>query len=356
MTPRHTLSVTLNKSPGGIANAFVAYIRAMQMSGTRQHVIIPSESPIVAELEKIDNVTLFARPRNVLKWHLLTHFAFTPKTRQIIVASDLVLLHNAGLYKYLAAWGQKACIVNHLGPRHHNRLVGCFAPRHTKPPRIIFLTTAERDRFLARLDVASQTAIIPNGFDMSVKPHPRPTTANAPPKIISVGRLAKEKGFFDLIAAAEILQQRGIACQINVFGDGELGAELRQVVATHKVKNIAFCGWSGDMEQQYAAHDIFCLPSYVEAFPMALGEAMRAALPVVATDAEGPPEAFGTTDTRARGGIICPIGDVAALADALAELIENPSLREQMGQAAQKTVTERFSFEALAQNIEKLYR
>jgi len=100
-----------------------------------------------------------------------------------------------------------------------------------------------------------------------------------------------------------------------------------------------------------AATDVFVLPSYAEALPMAMLEAMAQALPVICTRVGAIDEAV--TD-GVEGFLIGP-GDVDALAQRMATLAGDPQLRRRMGRAARRRVERQFSLETMVDRLAVIY-
>jgi glycosyltransferase involved in cell wall biosynthesis len=99
-----------------------------------------------------------------------------------------------------------------------------------------------------------------------------------------VGRLSKEKGVDRLLAALAQVPT-DIAWGLIVVGDGELRTALQQQAQTLGLAGkVRFLGHRRDTAALYRLMDVFVLPSYLEAFPMALLEAMSSACAVVAAD------------------------------------------------------------------------
>ena len=114
------------------------------------------------------------------------------------------------------------------------------------------------------------------------------------------------------------------------------------------------CGFSetdGDVPEIQRALDIFVQPSLWEGMPLALLKAMGAGLPVVATRVSGCMDAIMD---GGNGRLVEP-GDAEALARVILELYRHPEERWRLGDAARRTVAERFSCEAMLNRLEGLY-
>ena len=96
--------------------------------------------------------------------------------------------------------------------------------------------------------------------------------------------------------------------------------------------------------------DVFLMPSELESFGLAALEALACGLPVVATNQGGIPEVI----TDGEDGILCAVGDVPAMADAVVRLLRDPALHERFARAARKTVELRFRREPLVDRYEAL--
>lgn len=111
--------------------------------------------------------------------------------------------------------------------------------------------------------------------------------------------------------------------------------------------NIYFLGWCDEIPTLLSKTDIFVLPSTREGFPRSILEASAMGVPSVATSAGGTDELVKDGET----GFVVPIDDVEALADKITELCVNEKMREEFGQAARKTVVEKYSEERYINNF-----
>ena len=97
---------------------------------------------------------------------------------------------------------------------------------------------------------------------------------------------------------------------------------------------------------------IFVLSTHFEAMPISILEAMRAGLPVVATDVGGIPESVRHEET----GLLTRHEDVAGLRDALARMITDPALRLALGSAGQRLWGTQFTASAMAARTVEVYK
>jgi glycosyltransferase involved in cell wall biosynthesis len=161
--------------------------------------------------------------------------------------------------------------------------------------------------------------------------------------IVFVGRVTREKGIGELVAALDLLARRAPAFLI-VVGPEEphiepLAPDLR--VALLSDARIRWIGYSDEPERYLAAADVFCLPSYRESFGIVLLEAAALGVPAVATRIVGVVDAVRDGET----GLLVAPRDARELASALLRLIEDPDLRARLGQAARWRAIESFRSE-----------
>jgi len=208
---------------------------------------------------------------------------------------------------------------------------------------VIFENQEDRDIFIHRKFLkAEQTHLIMGtGVDVD-KFHPEPKT-NDVPVILFSSRLLITKGFLEFMEAARILKEKGLKARFAVAGTTDPGnpaSLLDEQIETWKQSDLLeWWGWQDDMPAALAQADIFCLPSYREGVPNALLEAAACGLPIVTTDAPGCRDVV--TDNV--NGLLVPIQNAKALADALEILIISKDIRSRMGAAGREIAVEQFS-------------
>jgi len=134
-----------------------------------------------------------------------------------------------------------------------------------------------------------------------------------------------------------------VAWTLSIAGDGPCRDEVRSEFARLDPARIEWLGErpSADMPQLYARGCLYAWPGFGEAYGLAYLEAQAAGLPVVAQQIDGVPGVVRNGET----GVLTPPGDVAAFADGLAGLLEDPTLRSSMSANARRFVLDKRSFE-----------
>jgi colanic acid/amylovoran biosynthesis glycosyltransferase len=193
-----------------------------------------------------------------------------------------------------------------------------------------------RERFPA---CAGKIRVVYNGLEMQPIADATIGVQKAqPPLIASVGRLIEKKGFDDLITACGVLKDRGIAFQCEIIGAGPDEAMLKEQVQQLALSPyVRLLGSQGQpkVRELLGRASIFALPCVTEKsggmdnLPTVLMEAMAARLPCASTFLAGVPEMVENNVT----GLLCGERQPEAFAELLAQLLQSPSRRLQMGQA-----------------------
>jgi glycosyltransferase involved in cell wall biosynthesis len=205
--------------------------------------------------------------------------------------------------------------------------------------------------------------LIPLGFDLerlaSIAPADRARARAAldlPPGafvVTTVGRLTAIKCHWLFLDAAVRVSKALPNARFLIVGDGELRADLEAQMARENLgAAVRFLGWRADLETIYAATDVFVLTSRNEGTPVALIEAMAAAVASVSTDVGGVRDVIA--DPAA--GALVPFGDAEALSAAVVRFAESDEARRRAGSAARASVLERYDLRRLLRDMGALYR
>jgi glycosyltransferase involved in cell wall biosynthesis len=162
----------------------------------------------------------------------------------------------------------------------------------------------------------------------------RPTSKkNDPPIVLFSSRMLVTKGVLEYVEAIRILKGKGIMARFALAGKADPGNPASipdEQIETWKQSNLVeWWGWQDNMPAALARTDIFCLPSYREGVPNALLEATACGLPIVTTDTPGCRDVV----TNGVNGLLVPVKNPQAIAEALELLIMDPALRRRMGEA-----------------------
>lgn len=220
--------------------------------------------------------------------------------------------------------------------------------------RVAAVWTAGRDA-LERVLPSGRVTLVDNGVRVEEDGGPVVGSRDdRPPRILFVGLLTPRKGVLDLLAASRLLRDRGIVHELWLLGgtpDEGPAAEAEIRAALDGEARLLGTFPPEAMPARYAEADVFCLPSWWEAMPLSVLEAMASGLPVVATDVGDVARAVldGVT------GRVVPSKNPQALADALEPLLGNSDLRHRMGAAGRARVTASFSSAATAAQVSALY-
>ncbi len=215
----------------------------------------------------------------------------------------------------------------HVSPRRHARLLGNGVD-------------------LARFD--------PGRFPDPVRDSVRAELGAAPDDVVigTVGRLVAEKGYAELFEAVRALGP-GVVLAVVGPDDPEKSDRLpAEVVEQAAATGVRFLGMRDDVDRLYAGFDVFVLASHREGFPRAAMEAAAMGLPVVATDIRGCRQVVDD----GVNGLLVPVDDHVALADALRALVGDPRRRASMGRAGHAKARAEFDERDVVRIVLDTYR
>lgn len=168
-------------------------------------------------------------------------------------------------------------------------------------------------------------------------------------KILFVGEFGIRKGAEYLLKASQLLNHKNIKYKIVVIGPL---AEIDDVLRNTDVSHFEFVGkvLYEDLKKYYSQCDVYLFPSLCEGSTRAGMEAMAAGLPVIFTDNCGCPVQDGIN------GLIVPIKDERAIANAVERLYSSEELRRKIGEAAAKTIAQNYTWEHYKNNLLSIYQ
>jgi glycosyltransferase involved in cell wall biosynthesis len=225
----------------------------------------------------------------------------------------------------------------------------CYQLAH----RVIANSSAAAGRLIEEGVHPRKVLTIANGLDAERFAIPKRESAPGGARIVTtVANLRPGKGHDVLLRAAARLVRRVPDIRFRIVGEGPRRRDLeRQAAALRISSHVDFLGHRGDVPDLLRSSNVFVLPSFMEASPNALIEAMAAGVPIVATRVGGIPEAI----EHDRSGILVPPGDDRALAAGIARLMKRPQIAARLAEAARQTAASRFSFDRMVREFQQLY-
>ncbi len=190
-------------------------------------------------------------------------------------------------------------------------------------------------------------------------PASRTAARNGQVRIGLIGRISPWKGqHIFLQAAARVCQNfpeaRFFIVGSALFGEAEYDRKVRSLTRSLGISDlVTFTGFRKDVQNMIADMDLIVHASTTgEPFGQVIIEGMAAGKPVIATDGGGVPEIVEDGKT----GILVPMGDVQAMADAISRLLADPALAADMGACGRERVRDHFTIEQKARKVEAVYQ
>jgi glycosyltransferase involved in cell wall biosynthesis len=270
------------------------------------------------------------------------------------------------VYGTLAAWSAGV-------PGRHAMITGLGFAFTAGAPSLTRTVAKQFARLLYRVSLRRTASIIfqnPDDLaefrDLRLLPDGVPTTivngsgvdvvafAEAPlpaaPRILMVSRLVADKGIVEFIRAARAVKADRPEVSFTLVGPADPNpAALPAGLLEEAIRDgtVEYLGELHDVRPEIARCSIFALPSYREGTPRSVLEAMAMGRPIVTSDAPGCRE----TVVPGVNGLLVPVADVAALAEALHTLIADPELRARMGRQSRRIAVDRYEAGQVARSI-----
>lgn len=266
--------------------------------------------------------------------HLHAHFG-TGATRVAMLASRL-----SGLpYSFTA----------HAKDIYHEDVVHAALAEKISGARFVVTVSDFNRRYLAERfgpALGGRVVRLYNGLDLE-RFTPHPGAATEPCLVLAVGRLVEKKGFAHLLKACALLRDRCIPVRCLIVGEGpERGALVERIhaLALEGVVTLAGAQPQEQLLETMRRATVLALPCVVSAngdrdgLPTVLLEALALGLPTVSTTLPGIEEIIPDRST----GRLVPPGDSTALADAIAEILQAPDLRQHLTRSGRARAEELF--------------
>jgi glycosyltransferase involved in cell wall biosynthesis len=204
----------------------------------------------------------------------------------------------------------------------------------------------------------STSCVVHGGIDCPAGPIPH-LCPNSTPQIGLVGRISPWKGQHIFLQAAAEVRKRFPNARFQIIGaalfaEQEYETRVRTLASTLGLNDVVkFTGFRADIAGLIGKLDILVHASTLgEPFGQVVIEGMAAGKPVVATNGGGIPEIVVDGET----GLLVPMGDAAAMSNAIVELLADSDRSHEMGRRGRQRVAECFTIQRTARKIEQIYR
>lgn len=203
--------------------------------------------------------------------------------------------------------------------------------------RVVALTHRQRDDIVQRY----------SGSNLVVINHPTPPAPDIeverePGLLVTVTRLEPQKRLDHAIRAFAIAAKKVPDARFDIYGTGSEATKLKLLVRELELTGkVRFRGFTDAPLEKFASATATVLSSWFEGMPLVLNEAMGVGTPFVSYDMNYGPAEVIRHDVD---GLLVPVGDIEALADAMVRVLSDPGYAELLGKQA-RAVTERFSSE-----------
>jgi glycosyltransferase involved in cell wall biosynthesis len=215
----------------------------------------------------------------------------------------------------------------------------------------------DRDLLVAEIGVSLEKTTIIRGSGVDVNEFQATAEAPGAPIVLLSSRMLWIKGISDFVDAAKLLRAKGINARFVLAGDTDPGSP--GAIPHEKLREwqnegaVEWWGHQQSMSRMLQQATLVCLPSHGgEGVPKALIEAASSERAIVATDVPGCRDIV----RHGTNGLLVPPKDPAALADAIATLLKDATLRAEMGHRGREIAVNEFSEEKVIQQTLALYR
>lgn len=334
-------------------------VRALVAAGHEVHVSVPDVSLEVRRSIEALGAILHEIPLQRASLNLAADLLYRRSLRRLIsrIDPDLVLGYTIkpniwGSLAARAAQIPSASMVTGLGytfiqrdtikKRLVSRLSRMLYRRATAANRVVIFQNADdRDDFVAAgcLEEARKARLV-NGSGVDTE-HFTPVSLPSAPVFLMAARLLVSKGVREYAAAAIAVSARRNDCRFLLAGNFDDTPDCIDPaeLAGWQKAGIEYLGWIDDVPAAIAGASVYVLPSYREGTPRTVLEAAAMGRPTIATDVPGCRDSVVHGET----GLLVPVRDVAALADAMERLADDAAMRARMGAAARRFCEEKYA-------------
>lgn len=357
LEPRRILHLIDTTGPGGAETVYVSLADFTRRRGAESLALIRGDGWVKSQLQAAGIRTLTANSKGSFNLKFLTTLIRVIRNEEI----DLVQAHLLGsnVYACLAGLLTGVPVVctfhGNVDIAARERLAWAKFLLIRLGARKVIVVSDQLRRSIARHVSDSRLAVIHNGVDLDdfSRPRSRLRTDGRTIRIGALGNIRPAKDYFNAVRAVRVLKDRGYSVRLEIAGGGRPGLLKEVESEIHKLDltaNVDLLGFISNVPDFLANLDVYVLSSKSEGHPLALIQAMAMGLPIVATRC-GVEEILG----HERDSLLVPTGEPEALADAVARMIREPELADDLAQRALDLVRQKYSVEAMHRSYWNAY-
>ena len=340
MTPT-IMHVNLAKGFRGGERQTELLIKELAKHSLKQYLVCRDNSPLREHLTAVSNLE-FITANHQLMGHFATH-----QKIDMVHAHEAKAVHWAWIENRLR--GTPYILTRRVPQQIKQNLFNKLCYKHARQAVAISSPIA---KYLAGLQLALVTTI-PSA--LAHLPH-NPDVSNEIKKqyqdkflIGHAGALVdKHKGQREIIKAAALLENKVPNVHFIMLGDGPDSEQLKE--ESKQLSNLEWLGFKKNPGDYFAALDLFVFPSRNEGLGSTLLDVMDFKVPIIASDVDGIPDIVKHEET----GLLIPVNNADALAEAIIRLFNNKQLRENLAVTAKEKLAD-FTPIAMARRYLALY-
>lgn len=225
---------------------------------------------------------------------------------------------------------------------------------NTGNSKIIFENGDDLEYFVKMNAAKKEDTVLIKGAGVDMQEF-KPVEKSGIPSVVLIARMLRDKGIDEYIKAAKSVLSKSIPARFILVGgideENPTSFSSRQLEEWSEVEGIEWLGKRNDVAEILKEAHIACLPSYREGLPKSLIESAASGLPIVTTDTVGCREVV----EDGVNGYLVPIKNSELLADSLVKLLEDETLRKEMGQKSRHLAETTFANELVIKQTLNVY-
>jgi glycosyltransferase involved in cell wall biosynthesis len=349
--PRRVLQVITPSHMSGAETQLCRLTKQMRARGHEMRIIVKHDSSALAEMQ--------SRLADVVPGRIGGKgnvFAIPAIMRAAKRHGAEIVQSNLSTASWWCGWAE-----TFGGPKSVGHVHGFTSARwHRRQSHLLAVSGAVRDDLIAHGIPGDRVTVLHNALSPEEFRSTRDSLdvrsefgADAKTPVVGTfAHLSEKKGYRELFGAMPRILKAAPTTQFWIMGTGGLRDELEATArAGGFLKQVRFAGFRRDSADVMNAIDVLALPSRREPCALVYVEAALLAKPIVACRAGGAPESVADGET----GILVPVNDSAAIAEAVLGLLENRDFAHRMGESGRERALEIFSWAKFIATLEGVY-